>query len=362
MEPDGVAPVWGEYVHHEHLSRKNLLNSGLCLFALVPSYVAVGLIYSRCHVAEGAESYGTASDAICSGSLQYPLALSNALFFLNVTLGFWLIGLAQRSFWLIDPYWTILPPLLAHLYQLHPRADYNVARSVVSLVLIWAWAVRLTHSYFRREDWKFGEREDWRYTKMAKENPRCWPMLSFFAVGLAQQPMLIGITLPAYSIHFSTKPFDAIDALATAACIAGLCIAFVADNQLRRFMLTNEQLVAEGQPKVSLLETGLWRYSRHPNYFGEQLWWWSYALYAVNLGEWYMLAGTVFNSIILATVTVMTEARMLKGWTHERAEEYRRYQRVVSPCIPFFRLEWRAERAAPKGGVAAPFVTNSCSA
>lgn len=60
---------------------------------------------------------------------------------------------------------TIIPPLLGHLYRAHPSADFDSTRSLVTLALLWAWSLRLTHSYFRREDWKFGEREDWRYTK-----------------------------------------------------------------------------------------------------------------------------------------------------------------------------------------------------
>jgi len=333
-------PVWGEYVKHEPTSSKNITNALICATALFPSFIITTLIYATC---ESSNSYDTILDSICSVSLSYPLILSNALFFINVTIGFWLIGLAQRSFWLIDPYWTIIPPLLAHLYQLHPKAHYNVTRSVVSLVFIWIWAIRLTHSYFRREEWKFGEREDWRYTKMAKENPNWWWLLSFFAVGLAQQPMLVGITLPAYSIHFSEKDFNFLDIIASIGCAFGLLIAFLADNELRRFMVNNERLVKAGEPKVQLLESGLWAYSRHPNYFGEQLWWWSYGLYAVNVGEWYMLAGTLFNSIILAVVTTMTEERMLKNWSEERALRYREYQKVVSPCIPFFRMTWRVK-------------------
>lgn len=176
---------------------------------------------------------------------------------------------------------------------------------------------------------------------MAKENPNWWWLLSFFAVGLAQQPMLVGITLPAYSIHFSKKEVNFLDVIASVGCASGLLIAFLADNELRRFMVNNERLVKAGKPKVQLLESGLWAYSRHPNYFGEQLWWWSYGLYAVNVGEWYMLAGTFFNSIILAVVTMMTEERMLKNWNKERAKRYREYQKVVSPCIPFFRMTWR---------------------
>jgi steroid 5-alpha reductase family enzyme len=68
-------------------------------------------------------------------------------------------------------------------------------------VLTFIWGLRLTHSYFRREEWKFGVREDWRYTKMAIDygNP-LWYFVSFFAVGVAQHPMIVGISLPLYSV------------------------------------------------------------------------------------------------------------------------------------------------------------------
>jgi steroid 5-alpha reductase family enzyme len=74
-----------------------------------------------------------------------------------------------------------------------------------------------------------------------------------------------------------------------------------------------------------------------PNYFGEQLWWWSFAGFAVRLGEWPLVAGTAFNSVVLATVTLMTEERMLSRWTAKRAALYREYMRTTSPCIPWFK-------------------------
>ena len=223
-------------------------------------------------------------------------------------------------------------------FATHPRASTeNLPRSAVSLSLLFVWSVRLTHSYFRREDWKFGQREDWRYTKMAKENPKMWWLFSFFAVGLAQQPMLVGIALPSYSVALSplaAKPFDVVDGIAVAGAALGLLTAFVADNQLRHFMQRNEELVKAGQPKVPLLDAGLWRWSRHPNYFGEQLWWWSFGIFAVNVGQWYMLWGALFNSLVLASVTVMTETRMLKNWPPERVKLYRAYMRRTGPCVP----------------------------
>jgi hypothetical protein len=177
--------VWGEYVSHAHCSAKNVGNALLCLCALAPSFAAAALLYRECDpsLADSAQAVlrggggGGGSDAngnggtlhwdswdgTCALVMRWPLLLSNALFFANITVGFWVVGLLQRSFWLIDPYWTLVPPLLGHLYRAHPLARYNEWRSGCCLVLLWGWSIRLTYSYFRREGWKFGEREDWRY-------------------------------------------------------------------------------------------------------------------------------------------------------------------------------------------------------
>jgi len=335
--------MWGEYVAHSHTSRKNLINALICLCALAPSIVATWAAYSRC--SPDGHATATLAEAACSCAMVYPIAFANLLFFLNVSLLFWLIGLAQRSFWLIDPYWTLIPPLLGHLYQLHPNARFNEARSALALALLWVWSLRLSHNYFRREDWKFGQREDWRYTKMAKDMPRSWPLVSFVAVGVAQQPMLVGLTLPAYAVHFVDAPLCWCDAVAAVGAVAGLLVAWSADNELRRYMLANEELMRDGKPRRPLLQSGLWRWSRHPNYFGEQLFWWSFGGLAVGLGQWYLAGGALFNSLVLASVTVMTERRMLDNWPTDRAALYREYMRSTSACVPLPRSPWWGAQA-----------------
>ena len=105
----------------------------------------------------------------------------------------------------------------------------------------------------------------------------------------------------------------------------GIFIAYISDNQLRIYMLENEKRESEGKEKKLLLNTGIWKYSRHPNYFGEQLWWWSFALFSINCGQSWCVIGTLFNSIVLAIVTVMTENKMLKEWSPERVALYKDY-------------------------------------
>ncbi|PNH11097.1 hypothetical protein TSOC_002076, partial [Tetrabaena socialis] len=318
-------------------------NTALVGLVMLPSLYLFGLLRDGCSPAQrGAPLAGlwerglpslAISDLWCAVGHQQPLLAVNLLFFLNVDVLFWIISLVQ----LIDPYWTIIPVLIGLFYQHHPTAVTLPLRSRLAMTLLWMWSVRLTHAYFRREEWQVGAREDWRYARMARQLGRLrWAVVSFFVVGLAQHAMLVGITLPLHAIHASAAPWrPLVDTPIFLAAAAGIMVALAADNELRHFMTSNEKRVAEGRQPLLLLDTGLWRFSRHPNYFGEQLWWWSLAAWACVCGQPWMVVGAAFNTVCLVGVTRMTEARMLER--PERAELYRHYQRCVSVWVPWFR-------------------------
>jgi len=111
----------------------------------------------------------------------------------------------------------------------------------------------------------------------------------------------------------------------------------MADNQLRDYVMENERRAKE---RIKLLDIGLWGFSRHPNYFGEQLWWWAFALLGVSAGDWWVLAGPLFNSVVFwqkirwSRVTLMTAERMLSTWSPDRALLYKAYIRTTSVWIP----------------------------
>ncbi|XP_078447925.1 3-oxo-5-alpha-steroid 4-dehydrogenase (DUF1295) [Wolffia australiana] len=266
---------------------------------------------------------------------RHPLLLANLLFFINIDVIFWLIGLIQSKHWLIDLYWTVIPPMLAGYYAFFPLAVSDPVRSAVVIALTCLWSIRLTHSYFRREQWRWGEREDWRFHDLRKKHGGNWWWISFFAVYLSQQVFLIGICLPVYAVHSSEKGWDGWDAIASGICVGGIAIAGFADTQLYRYMEKNRSLETIGEAPVLNLETGLWRYSRHPNYLGEQLWWWGLALFGWNCGQGWTAIGAALNSLCLAYVTVLVERRMLEK--KSRAEAYRLYQRTTSVWIPWFK-------------------------
>lgn len=149
------------------------------------------------------------------------------------------------------------------------------------------------------------------------------------------QMFLVGICLPFYIVHSVDKPLDVWDFVAVAVCLCGIVIAYFADTQLHEFVTRNDKLKELGKPTVPNLDRGLWGYSRHPNYFGEQLWWWGLVIFAWILGHGWAFVGAFVNSMCLAYVTVLVEQRMLKQ--EYRAEAYRLYQKTTSVWIPWFR-------------------------
>ena len=91
-------------------------------------------------------------------------------------------------------------------------------------------------------------------------------------------------------------------------------------------------------------DAGLWRYSRHPNYVGETLWWLGFGFFAVATGQWYMLGGWVLNTAVLLQVTVMTENRMDNNRTGDRLALWEEYKRTTPCWLPILCCQWFGDK------------------
>ena len=292
--------------------------------------------------------------AVCTTCNYQPLLYAALLLLLNEGGYLWLLGLLQNSTWLIDIFWTIIPPLMHHFYSLHPSSHYPpftsplsssaALRSYITLALVYVWAVRLTHSYLRREEYQLGAREDWRFTEMrAYIVPRfgglAWAVACLFLAYVSQHPFLYGFTLPFYAVHTSTAPLSVLDAIGAALSVAGLVLAEQADRALFEYRQR------PAKQRAVILEEGVWRYSRHPNYAGETAFWLGIGIMGVSAAAagtggvqwWWYLAGGVVNAILLLIVSVWVEQRMVRK--ADRAEAYKAYQQRVSLIVPWWRRE-----------------------
>ncbi|XP_057766109.1 uncharacterized protein C594.04c-like [Salvia miltiorrhiza] len=304
------------------MGSKNLRNAAVALLAPLPSIIFY-LTFLRRHSATD-----DPLSPLWAWCYNHPLLLANILFFLNVDLLFWLVGLLQSSHWMIDLYWMVIPILLLHYFATHPLAESDAWRSRLVVSLTWVWSLRLSHCYFRREKWQWGAREDWRFTDMRRRHGRRWWWISFFAIYLSQQVFLMAICMPFYAIHSNKKRLNMWDLAAAAACLAGVTVAYFADTQMYEFMRLKEE-------RKAVLEEGLWRYSRHPNYVGEQLWWSGIAIFGWNLEYDWWFVGPLANGVCLGVVTRLVEERMLKE--PYRAAAYRNYQKTTPIWLPCFR-------------------------
>lgn len=146
----------------------------------------------------------------------------------------------------------------------------------------------------------------------------------------------MGISLPLYAVYSNQTPWSIWDTVAALLCGAGIVMAYFADTQLHAFMSKNQTLRDLGAPPIPVLREGVWKYSRHPNYVGEQLWWWGLALFAWSLQQGWMVVGAAVNSACLAYVTVLVERKMLEN--PSRAAAYRRYQETTAVWVPWRKL------------------------
>jgi len=333
----GIPVGYPDMTDQPVFGRRNLVNIGLLLWVPVPAILCTVVLF-RWFPANAAPTdpglvWPSSADEAAALLLHHPIVTANLLFFLFVDLQFWAIALWQRSSWLIDPYWTLIPPLLALFFFAHPFATPDLGRALLSGSLLTVWSLRLTWNYLRRERWRFGYREDWRYAKMRSERRWFW-LEQLVVVYAAQHLMLVGLSLPFWAIAARDVPLGWGDFACFALAACGLGIARAADSSLDRFMAHNEVRVARGEPKIPVLDEGIWRTSRHPNYFGEQLFWWSIAGFGVVCGQPWVVVGTFFNSCVLAAVTVMTERRMLA--VPERREAFEAYRERTSVWLPWW--------------------------
>ncbi|KAL5719286.1 hypothetical protein ACHQM5_012086 [Ranunculus cassubicifolius] len=306
----------------------NLRNALIALLVPLPS-IAFYLYFLQHYHVGNKDLFG-----IWLWCYHHPLLLSSLLFFINISVLFWVISLIQTSHWMIDLYWTVLPVMLSIYYATHPLSQYNTMRSSVVIFLTLIWSLRLSHSYFRREKWQWGAREDWRFTSMRKDYGKNWWWASFFAVYFAQQVLMTGLCLPIFAIHTIDKPCNMWDSLAVIICISGIITAYFADTQLHEFTTK--------KPNGPVLDVGLWKYSRHPNYFGEQLWWWGLFVFGWNVGFGWSFIGSLMNSMCLAYVTALVEKRMVRH--RDRADAYRKYRNETSVWIPWFKMDCKEQK------------------
>ncbi|NLO37063.1 MAG: DUF1295 domain-containing protein [Clostridiaceae bacterium] len=219
----------------------------------------------------------------------------NILIVLAALLGFftvaYLVARQQKNNGLVDVFWGLgfVFSALVALWLGRPSG----ALPYVVTALVAVWGLRLTW-YLARRNW--GKPEDYRYANMRKTwNPATFELRMFVQIYLLQLALNFVINLPAIVINLKDQPgwtwFTTIGLLVW---LTGFSFEVVGDRQMRQFK-------ANPANRGKLITTGLWRYTRHPNYFGEALLWWGIFLMAASHGQhlWLVISPLVITLFLL---------------------------------------------------------------
>ena len=231
----------------------------------------------------------------------------------------------NNSSW-YDPYWSVAPPVIAAFWLLQPGSGgFGPLRHMLVFVLLCIWAVRLTSNW--ASQWKGISHEDWRYVDMHRQYGRLYWPISFLGIHLVPTILVfLGCLALWPALDSGLQPFNWLDVIAGIVTISAITIEATADLQMRRF-----RRAAKGSGEIP---PGLWSFSRHPNYFGEVLFWWGLFLFALAAAPayWWVIVGplAILMLFVFASIPLM-EKHLL-----EKRPDYTLYQQRVSPFVPWF--------------------------
>ncbi len=237
----------------------------------------------------------------------------------------WLVSLKTRNAGIADIFWGTGFVIAAWVYFAHTPEGSPVRRWLLAL-LVTLWGLRLSAHIFRRNA---GKGEDFRYRKWREEGGSQWWWRSYFTVFLLQGLLMWIISAPLLAAQWAAGPvrLQWLDYAATAAWVVGFLFEAISDWQLLRFK-------ADPANHGKVLRTGLWRYSRHPNYFGDAVQWWGYYGFALSPGGWWTVFSPILMTLLLRRVSGVT---LLERTLIETRPGYREYVETTPAFFPWFR-------------------------
>jgi steroid 5-alpha reductase family enzyme len=238
----------------------------------------------------------------------------------------WLVSLVVKDASIIDAFWGLGFVVLAWFYHFQVADNQNV-RSFVLCILTSLWGVRLAlHIGIRNH----GKGEDYRYQAWRLEHGKNFWWVSFFRVFLLQGFLLWIIAVPLLIGQVSTeKNLQLFDYLGITIWIIGFLFEAFGDWQLVQFKKNSNN-------KGKLLTSGLWKYTRHPNYFGDAFLWWGYFCFTISVGVYWTIFSPILMTFLLMRVSGVA---LLEKKLVETKPQYKEYIEKTSAFFPMMPKE-----------------------
>lgn len=244
------------------------------------------------------------------------LGLSVALAIALIT---WTVSVVKRDASIVDSVWSLMVLACGTTYAVTLPETGPRAGPVLALAALWAFRLSGYITWRNR-----GEPEDRRYAAIRKRNEPGFALKSLYLVFGLQAVLAWIVSAPLLAALGSDTGSGWLDALGLALAAFGLAFEALADYQVARFR-------AQPQNAGKLLDSGLWRYSRHPNYFGEFCVWWGLFLIALAAGGLWAMVSPLLMTVLLLKVSGVA---LLEKDLRSRRPEYEGYMRRTNAFFP----------------------------
>lgn len=233
---------------------------------------------------------------------------------LIATVVVWLSGVILNNSSVYDPYWSVAPMIMVPLFI----KELNIGAWLM-LIAIFYWGFRLTINW--AYTFKGLGFQDWRYIHFKTNFPRLWSLINFFGINLFPTLVVILVMLPSFKYFEYSNNINLLTIFGFLICLLSVTIQLISDLQMHRFRINNSGQVND---------TGLWKYSRHPNYLGEICMWWGIYIMAisVSINNYLYFIGPLVNTLMFIFISIpLMENRQL-----ERKVDYLEYKNSTS-CL-----------------------------
>lgn len=234
------------------------------------------------------------------------------------TVVIFIFSLAFGNASVYDPYWSVQPIVIVCAFGITHGVGVLGA---LFLAAICIWGVRLTANWA----YAFGDltHQDWRYTLFQGKTGKAYPLVSFVGIHLVPTLVVYGVTMPAVEVILKDPAGNIGSYIFLALTLAVVALQAIADIQMHKFRKYRNGRV--------FIRDGVWKYSRHPNYFAEILMWWciGVAMLFALPSSWYLIFGAVANTLLFLFVSIpLAEG---KQSTKPGYDVYKKQTRMLLP-------------------------------
>lgn len=242
------------------------------------------------------------------------------------------LGLLTQNYSQVDKLWSFLPPIYCTIVLFTNPFDTRV---FVMTLLTWMWGLRLTYNFARKGGYTWaGEDYRWPILKKMINNRLIFELFNLTFISIFQNILLLFLACPTYYIStHATQEWNLCDTTCTCLFLFFFAIEVTADQQQWNFH--QDKQAKKAGTEDGFLQKGLFKYSRHPNFFSEICIWWVFYAFTFSVQPQSFFNWTGLGTLSL-TFLINGSTSFTESITQKKYSKYKTYQKTTSRLIPMF--------------------------